>query len=123
MVVVADRLPLPPRSGYQMPGPYAGASYEVLPPSGANATHWALSVLCHGCSQWTDAVGATKALDPTSSQAPLAYAFSRDAPRDPANNASAISYHAAHGQLALDLAGARSDGFDAYIASLRGYGL
>ena len=104
-----------------MPGPYAGASYEVLRPSGANATHWTLSVLCTGCSEWTDAVGAAKALDPTSAQAPLAYAFSRDPPRVPTNNASAISYHAAHGQLALDLAGARSDAFDAYVASLRRY--
>lgn len=93
----------------------------MLRPSGANATHWTVSALCRGCSQWTDAVGAAKSLDPTSTQAPVAYAFSRDPPRVPANNASAISYHAAHGQLALDLAGARSDAFDAHVASLRGY--
>lgn len=101
-----------------MPGPYAGAAYTVLKGSASNGTHWRLTTLCRGCSQW-NASGTVNSLDPAAT-APvdLAYALSRTAPAQPADNASRIGIHGAKGTLALDAAAARTDKFEEYVRAL-----
>ncbi|KAK8130684.1 hypothetical protein PG999_003064 [Apiospora kogelbergensis] len=103
-----------------MPGPYAGATYQVLKGSGANATHWALTALCRGCSQWTTDNGTVVAgLDPAAAgPVSVAYALSTKAPAQPANNASAVGFHSAKGPLKLDLAAAKTERFDEYVRAL-----
>ncbi|KAK8095090.1 hypothetical protein PG997_001775 [Apiospora hydei] len=105
-----------------MPGPYAGAMYTVLKGSEANSTHWTLTTLCRGCSQWTATAQRgtnSKSLDPAAT-APvdLAYALSVTLPAEPANNASRISYHSSRGALALDMAVAKTSKFDKYVQLL-----
>ncbi|KAK7981188.1 hypothetical protein PG989_013645 [Apiospora arundinis] len=107
-------------TGHTMPGPYQGATYEVLKGSGSNDTHWTLTTLCHGCSQWkTDNGTVVQGLDPAVT-APInvAFALSAKAPTQPANNASAIGFHSAKGPLKLDLAAAKTDLFDEYVQAL-----
>ena len=103
-----------------MPGAYQGATYEVLKGSGSNATHWTLTTLCRGCSQWkTDNGTVVAGLDPAAtSPVNVAYALSQKAPAQPANNASSIGFHSAKGPLKLDLAAARTDRFEEYVRSL-----
>ncbi|KAL1836038.1 hypothetical protein VTJ49DRAFT_5645 [Mycothermus thermophilus] len=63
-------------SSRSYPGPYAGASYTVLPGTTANSTHWTLSVLAKGAPQ---------------------------PPFEPANNASRFSIHTSRNTFRLDL--------------------
>ncbi|KAK7921549.1 hypothetical protein PG985_009571 [Apiospora marii] len=104
-------------AAHSMPGAYTGATYTVLKGSASNGTHWTLTALCRGCSQW-NASGTVKSLDPAAT-APvnLAYALSQTAPAQPANNASRIAIHSAKGTLALDMAAARTKRFEDSAAS------
>lgn len=103
-----------------MPGPYKGVTYQVLKGSGSNATHWTLTTLCRGCSQWPTENGtAVEGLDPVAtSPVSVAYALSARAPTNPANNGSAIGFHSAKGPLKLDMSAAKTDRFDEYVQSL-----
>ncbi|KAK8133450.1 hypothetical protein PG984_005462 [Apiospora sp. TS-2023a] len=105
-------------TAHTMPSAYTGATYTVLKGSASNGTHWSLTTLCRGCSQW-NASGSINSLDPAAT-APvnLAYALSRSAPAQPANNASRIAIHNAKGTLALDMAAAKTSKFDEYVRSL-----
>ncbi|KAK8077016.1 hypothetical protein PG996_003186 [Apiospora saccharicola] len=105
-------------AAHSMPGAYTGAAYTVLKGSASNGTHWSLTTLCRGCSQW-NASGTMKSVDPVAT-APvnLAYALSRSVPSQPANNASRIAIHNAKGTLALDMAAAKTSKFDEYVRSL-----
>ncbi|KAK8038451.1 hypothetical protein PG993_006862 [Apiospora rasikravindrae] len=104
---------------HSMPGPYAGATYTVLKGSETNSTHWTLTTLCRGCSQWTAQGGGTTSLDPAATTpVNLAYALSRMMPAEPANNTSSIAYHTARGMLTLDMAAAKTDKFEEYVQSL-----
>lgn len=101
-----------------MPGAYAVATYAVLKGPASNGTHWTLTTLCRGCSQW-DASGTVTSLDPAAtSPVNLAYVLFRSVPAQPANNASRIAIHSAKGTLVLDMAAAKTDKFEEYVRSL-----
>lgn len=104
---------LPPalsRSSRTYPTPYTGATYTVLPGSGANSTHWTLSVLAKGVSGWS----STK-LNPAGSVS-LAYAQSSTPPSEPANNATRFGIHNAKGKWTQDLKSAQIANFAELVA-------
>ncbi|KAI1181686.1 iron reductase domain protein [Nemania serpens] len=106
-------------SAHEIPEPYDLAEYTVLKGSEANDTHWTLTALCKGCSSWVHDGGSKTALDPTSPSINLAWAASPYPVGDPADNFTMLSIHSEHGTFSLDLAAARSDNFDSYVASLQ----
>ncbi|KAL2265114.1 hypothetical protein VTJ83DRAFT_6214 [Remersonia thermophila] len=97
-------------SSRSYPGPYAGATYTVLPGTTANNTHWTLSVLAKGVSSW----GSTR-LDP-SSTVRLAYAQAPQPPFQPANNASRFNIHTSRNTFMLDLKSAQVADFAELVA-------
>lgn len=102
-----------------MPTAYTGATYTVLAGSSPNSTHWTLTALCTGCSQWTGSGATATKLNPATT-ATVAYALSSKAPAEPANNASSISIHTAKGKFTLDLGAARTADFNTYVQTLTG---
>ncbi len=98
-------------SGHTLPGAYTGASYKTLS-SSKNATHWAIEVLCQGCSQW----GTSGKLNAAGTST-LAWAVGTGAVTQPTNNASSFGYHSGRGRFSLDLTTAKvaSDAFQQYV--------
>ncbi|TLS30647.1 hypothetical protein PpBr36_03052 [Pyricularia pennisetigena] len=104
-------------SSKSSPSPYSGASYETLPMSTTNATHWRLDAICTGCSSWHGGE-----LDPASSTAAIGWAMAYAAPTQPANNTSSIRYHSSRDRISFDLAAAKIANFNEAVNSLRGSG-
>jgi hypothetical protein len=102
-----------------MPAAYTGATYTALGGSVTNSTHWTLTTLCSGCSQWTATGTAAGKLNPAAN-ASVAYALSATAPTQPSNNASNIAIHTAKGKFTLNLGEARTDQFNSYLQTLKG---
>ncbi|KAI0189903.1 iron reductase domain protein [Astrocystis sublimbata] len=100
-----------------LPEPYAGATYRVLRGSTVNATHWTLTTLCSGCSNWPASSDETT-LNPKNESAKFAYALSPTPPAQPADNTSSITKHTVHDSFTLTLAAARTDRFEEYIRNL-----
>lgn len=92
------------------PTPYAGATYTVLPGSGANATHWTLNALAKGVSSF----GTTK-LNPSSTAVSLAYAQSGTKPNTPADPNSRFGIHNARGKWSHDFAAAKNADWAALV--------
>ncbi len=90
----------------------------MLKGSSVNATHWTLTTLCQGCSTWIHNGGAKESLDPGATAASFAYAASAVPPVDVADPWSPIGIHSEHGIFQMDLAGAKSDQFDAWVKEL-----
>ena len=112
----AGRLTTPVSSGHNMPAPYDGATYTMLPDSGANETHWTLSVVCSGCTSWSGG-----SVDPTDSGAVFAYGMSSTAPADTADPDSMFGIHQAKGGWQHDMATGANADFDALVeAALTG---
>ncbi|KAI1171645.1 iron reductase domain protein [Nemania sp. FL0916] len=104
---------------HEVPEAYEGATWTVLKGSETNETHWTLTALCQGCSSWVHDGGSVTVLDPNSPSINLAWAASPYPVGDPADNYTYLSIHSEHGTFNLDLAAARSDNFESYVASLR----
>ncbi|TLD30888.1 hypothetical protein PspLS_02685 [Pyricularia sp. CBS 133598] len=99
------------------PSPYPGASYEDLPMSTTNATHWRLDTICTGCSSWQGG-----GLDPASTTAAIAWAMAYAAPAQPSSNTSYIRYHSNRDHISFDLAAANIANFNDVVSALREYG-
>ncbi|KAI1122972.1 hypothetical protein F5Y10DRAFT_286616 [Nemania abortiva] len=99
------------------PVAYPTATYTVLKGSTANATHWTLTALCSQCASWT-ADNTKTALNPNDTAAKFAYALAPTPPAQPANNASSIVKHTIHASFTLDLAAAKTEKFNDYVAAL-----
>lgn len=95
-----------PSSGYQQPAPSNEATITLLPDAAANATHWTLSAICTGCSQW-----AAGSIDPSASS-PLAWAYAASPPFTPADPDSAFGIHDDKGSVPFDFAAAAVEGFE-----------
>ncbi|CAK7204859.1 hypothetical protein SEUCBS139899_007621 [Sporothrix eucalyptigena] len=102
-------------TGHTLPAAYTGASYTTLS-SSKNSTHWALSVVCSGCSQWSGA-----SLAPSTANT-IAWASSTRAVTTPSSNTSTFGYHTGRGTVTVDLTAARVPQavFDQYVAFLSG---
>lgn len=101
--------------GYYQPEIYEGGTLTLLKGSGANATHYKVTVLAQGFSSWTDFDGNVAHLD-GSAQVRFAYAFSTTPVEDPASVESAFSIHDSVGRWVHDLAAARSAEFPNWVA-------
>ena len=97
-------------SGYQQPTPSTDATLTLLPDAAANETHWTLSAVCTGCSQW-----GTGSIDPSGS-APLAWAYAAAPPFTPADAASAFGIHDNKGSVPFDFSTAGVEGFEEAVA-------
>ncbi|KAI0025312.1 hypothetical protein F4780DRAFT_768508 [Xylariomycetidae sp. FL0641] len=103
-------------AGHVPPTPYADAAFTMLPKaSGANYSYWTLTALCQGCASWSGG-----ALDPTKSDARLAYALSTTLPATPQHHNTTLAKHSAVGNFAFDLAAARSADFEKWVEALSG---
>ncbi|RYP42798.1 hypothetical protein DL768_010212 [Monosporascus sp. mg162] len=100
------------------PDIYDPAVYTTLKGSTANATHWTLTTLCRGCSQWVQNGGARTTLDPGTTAASFAFAASPTPPLDPADPWSPFEIHTEHGLFTLDLRLAQSQNFEQWIELL-----
>jgi hypothetical protein len=105
-------------SGHLMPAAYPGSSYKTLSNSGSNSTHWWLSTLCAGCSQWTDNASKSVSLNPASTAVIVAWGSSTRAVTTPANNASAFPAHDAKNKVSFDLSSAKIANFTGLVATL-----
>ncbi|KAI8634475.1 iron reductase domain protein [Xylariaceae sp. FL1651] len=101
------------------PVAYPKATYTVLKGSTANATHWTLTTLCAQCANWVAGNNTRVALNPNDKAAKLAWASATSPPSQPANNASSIPKHTAHGVFTLDLAAGKTEKFAEYIKALQ----
>ncbi|KAL1889012.1 hypothetical protein Sste5346_009192 [Sporothrix stenoceras] len=101
-------------TGHTLPAAYTGATYRTLS-SSKNTTHWTLSVVCTGCSQWSGGSLAASANT-------LAWASSTRAVTTPASNTSTFGYHTGRGTISVDLSTARVPAavFEQYVAFLTG---
>lgn len=99
-----------PTSGYQPPAPSTDATLSLLPDAAANATHWTLSAVCTGCSQW-----AAGAIDP-SGASPLAWAYAATPPTTPSDAASGFGIHDDKGSVPFDFSTAGVEGFEEAVA-------
>ncbi|KAI1311080.1 hypothetical protein F5Y03DRAFT_320977 [Xylaria venustula] len=106
-------------SAHEMPEPYDGAQYTILKGSVTNSTHWTTNAICKGCSAWVHDGGSKTELDPNSPSINLAWAASPYPVGDPADNYTVLDIHSEHGTFSLDLAAARTDQFDSYVATLQ----
>ncbi|RYP10938.1 hypothetical protein DL764_000374 [Monosporascus ibericus] len=101
--------------GYYQPEIYEDGTLTLLKGSGANATHFKVTVLAQGFSSWTDFDGNVAHLD-GSAQVRFAYAYSRTPVDDPASVESTFSIHDSVGRWVHDLAAARSAEFPKWVA-------
>ncbi|EHA52287.1 hypothetical protein MGG_06206 [Pyricularia oryzae 70-15] len=104
-------------SSMSPPSPYPAASYEKLPMSTTNATHWRLDAICSGCSSWQGG-----ALDPACTTAAIAWAMAHAAPAQPSSNTSSIRYHSSRDHISFDLAAAKIANFNDVVGALREFG-
>ncbi|KAF2877276.1 hypothetical protein BDV95DRAFT_673985 [Massariosphaeria phaeospora] len=102
--------------GLILPNPYANATYTQMKGSGANSTHWTLTVRAQGASQWYDSEGTLVTLNPNDAGT-FAHAYSTRAVSQPARNTSAFNHHDSVGYPSIDLAAAQSASFDSWVAS------
>ncbi|RYP66945.1 hypothetical protein DL771_007519 [Monosporascus sp. 5C6A] len=100
------------------PDIYDEAVYTTLKGTSANATHWTLTTLCKGCSQWVNNGGARTTLDPGATAARFAFAASPTPPLDPADPWSPFEIHSEHALFTLDMRAAQSPDFEKWIESL-----
>ncbi|KAH8819380.1 cellobiose dehydrogenase-like protein [Xylogone sp. PMI_703] len=100
---------------YNVPQAYDGATYTLMRGSGANSTHWTLTVLCEGCSQWLSTSGNTTSLDPGGT-ATLAWAQSNSTVVDPTSNTTIFNAHNSVGTWTHNLALGRDSDFDTWVA-------
>lgn len=101
-------------SGYNRPQQYPSATLTTLKGTGANTTHWTLTVRCQGCSTWQGTDGSTQSLNPNGSQQ-FAWALSTNAVQDPSNPSSTFGIHDSHGSWTHNLASARNNKFDSWV--------
>ncbi|KAI1097257.1 iron reductase domain protein [Jackrogersella minutella] len=106
-------------SAHIQPDVYESANHTVLKGSTVNDTHWTLTTLCQGCSTWVHNGGSKETLDPGATAASFAFAASATPPIDIADPASPIGIHSEHGIFTVDLAAAKSDQFESWVAKLR----
>lgn len=108
----------PAASAYHPPAPYNGTSTKVFASSSTrNETHWKVSVLCSGCSQW--AGGEIN----SHGNVTFGWGVSSHAVDTPASASSAIRFHdVGKGHFELDMNKARlsKDDFGALVKSLGG---
>jgi glucose/arabinose dehydrogenase len=99
-----------------MPGAYDGAQYSLMKGSGTNSTHWTMTALCRGCTQYQGNDGSTVTIDGTTT-AQFAFAQGSGSVRTPASNTSDFDAHQAYGKWSHDLNAARSSQFDSWVAA------
>jgi len=100
---------------YTYPEVDPAVTLTALAGSYANETHWKASILCEGCSQFTNPAGNEIVLDPAATAAPFAWASADTAPADPADPASTFGFHSETGYLTFNLAEAQAEGFEEAI--------
>jgi hypothetical protein len=86
--------------------------------SGVNETHYTLTALCNGCSQWGDASAQTK-LNPMGVNT-LAWARAKKPVNAPANNASTFNVHSDFDHWSHDFSLAQSEMFDTWVRQYAG---
>lgn len=95
-----------------------GQTLSLLPTaSTTNETHWKATVLCDGCSLFTNNAGAEVALDPAATAVPFGWATAADAPDTPADPESTFGAHSATGYFAFSLLDAQAEGFEEVIGA------
>ncbi|KAL1860753.1 hypothetical protein VTK73DRAFT_7186 [Phialemonium thermophilum] len=88
-------------TGRALPTVYSGATLKTLSAT-TNATHWAVEVLCAGCSRW----GSGASLSSTGVHT-FAWAMSKTPVPQPANPSSSFSIHNNVGMVSGDMADAQ----------------
>lgn len=80
-----------------------------------NDTHWTLTVLCKGCSEWVDVDGNVASFGSTNTTT-FGMAQSNTPVLDPASNTSSFNRHNSDEKWDHDLSLARSPLFNSYVA-------
>lgn len=89
--------------------------YTYLKGTGANETHYTLTVRCRGCSQWDNGDDAVTSLLPNGTTQ-FAYACAEDPVVEPSSNTSAFTMHTRFDSWSHDLGAARSPEFDTWVS-------
>ncbi|KAI0381145.1 CBD9-like protein [Hypomontagnella monticulosa] len=93
------------------PTAYPSATVQVLKKgTKSNSTHWQLTALCTGCTQFTSSGSTVKTLNPAGTNR-LAFAYSKVRPSQIGSPTSPINVHELFGYWEHDFAAAGNAGF------------
>jgi hypothetical protein len=94
-----------------------------MPDQGFNATHWTLSIVCRGCSQWPSAGGYTTNINP-SNVVWIATAINfgpagTSTVQEPNSTDSSFNVHDWVARFGFDMAQAKQTNFDSIVNQVR----
>ncbi|KAF2841713.1 iron reductase domain protein [Patellaria atrata CBS 101060] len=103
--------------GLNTPGAYDGETLIPMKGSGTNSTHWTMTVLCKGCTNWTDNENNPYLLPGTSTSVTFAWAVGNSPVYEPANNQSYFDVHQKYGKWTHNLNAARNSQFQGWVTA------